>query len=588
MRIAESTVEAIREKVDIAELVKEYVPSLRHAGRSFKACCPFHQEKTPSFYVTPEKGIFHCFGCQKGGDAFKFLMELEHLTFPEAVAKLGERVGIRVEPNESELDPREREFFKMREALAFAREFYAKVLVTAPEAAEARRYLDKRGLSPEMREAWGIGFAVGDGSSFIQNATRKGFAPELLAKAGLAGSRDGGRLRDFFRNRILFPITSVKGETVGFGARAMGDAMPKYLNSPDTPLFSKSRVLYGLFEGLAEARKARHIMLLEGYMDVLAAHQFGFKLTCAPLGTAVTPEHAALIKRYADTVTFVFDPDNAGASAALRGAELLLEQGLSVRIATVPDGLDPDELLHRDGTAAMDAFLAKAQDLPDFQTIRALAGRKGPLAAEDKARVAGEVLETIAKAPDEVLKAEWTRRLAQRLGIDEDALRSRIARGAAAPPARRFPSAANAAPAKPAELSAQDRTIVQALLADPALAADPERVSEQDLASDSARRIVAALRAGAGKPTTVIVDGLEPGDASLARSLMVQGQMGEKTPAALVEQTIDELRAVRRYRELNEKFMKMASGELAKDPQVMEEYARLAKVLSDRRLLNRI
>lgn len=586
MRIPEATIESIRERVDIAELVKEYVPALRRAGRAFKACCPFHQERTPSFHVNVERQIFHCFGCEKGGDAFKFLMEMEQLTFPEAVAKLGERVGIRVEPAEHELSPAAREAIRLREALAFAREFYAKVLETAPEAAEARRYLDKRGLSPEMRQAWGIGFALGDGHSFLQSAGRKGFSTELLVKAGLAGSREGMPPRDFFRYRILYPITSVKGETIGFGARAMGDAMPKYLNSPDTPVFSKGRVLYGLHEGLAEIRKTRQVLLLEGYMDVLAVHQFGIKTATAPLGTAVTPDHAALIKRYAESVVFVFDPDNAGAAAALRGAELLLEQGLSVRIATIPDGLDPDELLHQGDRPAFDAVLKKAADLPDFQTTRALGRIEGELGAEDKNRVAREVLATIAKAQDEVLKAEWARRLGERLGVDLDALLRQLRKAPAEEPRYKRTAAPEPARAVGEGPSPAERAMLQALLASPALAGEAARVVEDDFTSSSARRVFAALREHGSRGVIGAIDALGAADAALARSLLMEGGVGD--PAVVLEAQVSGLRAVKRYKELHPKYLRMASGELPKDPSVIEEHARLQRVLNDRRLLSRI
>ncbi|MBI4349272.1 MAG: DNA primase [Elusimicrobia bacterium] len=586
MRIPEATVESIRERVDIAELIKEYVPALKRAGRAWKACCPFHQERTPSFNVNVERQIFHCFGCQKGGDAFKFLMEMEHLSFPEAVTKLGERVGIRVEPQERELSPIAREALKIREALAFAREFYGKVLETAPEAAEARRYLDKRGLSPEMRKAWGIGFALGDGHSFLQSAGRKGFATEVLVKAGLAGSRDGMPPRDFFRYRILYPITSVKGETIGFGARAMGEAQPKYLNSPDTPVFSKSRVLYGLHEGLSEIRKARQVLLLEGYMDVLAVHQYGIKTATAPLGTAVTPDHAALIKRYADSVVFVFDPDNAGASAALRGAELLLEQGLSVRIATIPDGLDPDELLHRDDRPAFDAVLKKAVDLPEFQTTRARARVGGDIGAEEKSQIAKEVLATISKSQDEVLKAEWTRRLGERLGVDLGALLKQLHKVGVEEPRFRRPAVPEPPRVASPSISPVERMMLLALLASPALAGDAAKVVESDFASSVSQRIFCALRDHGARGAIAAVDALEPADAAVARSLLMEGGVGD--PATVLEAQVKDLRAVRRYKELHPKYLRMASGELAKDPSIIEEHARLMKVLNDRRLLSRI
>jgi DNA primase len=248
-----------------------------------------------------------------------------------------------------------------------------------------------------------LGYALPHGSAFLEAAVRRGHAPHILVKAGLASQRGGGdegpggreappraSTRDFFWGRILYPIRGVKGEVAGFGARALGDAEPKYLNGPESPLFSKGRVLYGLFEALPQVRAARQAVLVEGYMDVLALHQHGFTRACAPLGTALTPEHAALLKRYADGVVLVFDPDSAGSAASLRGAAVLLERGLSVRIATVPGDLDPDELLLKGGPAAFEAVLAAARDLPDFQTTLELS-RAGPApGAEAKAPVDAE------------------------------------------------------------------------------------------------------------------------------------------------------------------------------------------------------
>ncbi len=576
--------EAIRQRVDIVELVREFVPSLRRAGRAHKACCPFHQEKTPSFTVNPERQIFHCFGCQEGGDVFTFLMKMEGLNFSEAVAKLGERAGVRVAPSADSLGPREKEQLRMREALAFAREFYAELLKRSPEAGAARRYLDGRKLSPEMRERFAVGFALPDGSSFLQAALRKGFAPDLLAKAGLLGSKEQGRYYDYFRGRILFAITNPRGETVGFGARAMGDAQPKYLNSPDTPVFSKGRVLYGLFEGLPQVRKARRLLLLEGYMDVLAAHQFGFTLASAPLGTAVTPDHAALIKRYADEVVFLFDPDNAGAAAALRGAELLLSAGLGVRIATVPDALDPDELLHRDGAKALEACLDRAQDLPDFQAERALAARRGPLAPQDKSRIAQSVLEIIRKAPDEILKAEWARRLAQKLSLDEESILSQMRRGQHAP--------LKAKPqAQDAPMSASDRDILRALFQSPELAMDEGRLGAEDLSSPSARRILASLRAvlkGANRGgwTAELLKAAGE-DAPTVSGLLVDAQPVEN-PAEALDRIVANLRLLKRYRELHARMLGVDRGEAPIDAALAAEYGKLLKAVNDRRLLDRI
>jgi len=436
---------------------------------------------------------------------------------------------------------------------------------------------------------------MSNGSTFLDSAVRKGFAPPLLVKAGLAAQREGtGRFRDYFWGRIVYPITNPRGETIGLGARAMGDAQPKYLNSPETPLFTKGRVLYGLYEGLAEVRKKRRVVLLEGYMDVLAAHQFGMTIASAPLGTAVTPDHAALIKRYAEEVVFVFDPDNAGASAALRGAEILLEQGLAVRIATVPDELDPDEFLHRDGLAALEACLAKAQDLPDFKTDRALARFPGRLAATDKAKVAAEVLETIAKTPDEVLKREWMRQLAQRLGVDEDALRVQL--GKASPPYPR-PQPRGQAPSvkeAPARLPRTEEAMLQALLQTPALCADLGRVTEDDFAHAGARRIFLALReaARAGRAegpawSADLLAALTPDDAPVAAALLVAGT-GPADPAAQLEQTVQETRLLRRYRDLRAVLDARVQEGAPLDASMTAEYNKLLKRLSDLRLLDRL
>jgi len=592
LRVADSQLEAIRSRVDIAELVKEYVPDLKRAGRAFKARCPFHQEKTPSFMVNPERQIFHCFGCQEGGDVFGFLMKMENLSFPEAVEKLAHRAGVKLARAEG-MGPREKEILRLKEALEFARDFYKQVLEKNPEAQAARVYLDKRGLDKPTRESFGVGFAPADGESLIQAAGKKGFEPATLAKAGLAYAPEGSsRFRDYFRGRIVYPIRNARGETVGFGARAMGDAMPKYLNSPDTPMFSKSRVLYGLFEGLAETRKVRRVTLLEGYMDVLALHQFGMVNSCAPLGTAVTPDHATLLKRYADEVVLVFDPDDAGASAALRGAEVLLEKGLSVRIATVPGGLDPDELLHKEGVEGWKKCMAGAKDLPDFQTSLALSKAKGPLSAETKAKIAAQVLASIAKADSEVLKGEWIKRLAQKLDLDEESLRFDMSRFKTQPAGRGRsplapPSASIGEPRAQETLSKMDEAILRLILRSPALARDAESVSTEDFEGEAAKRIFIRLREGAASGPGLL-HALEPRDASLAAALLVEEPSGApEDPQAHLKSLVTETRLLRRYRELEPKVEEMQKAGAAAGA-ILKEYNGLLRRLSELRLLDRV
>lgn len=572
-RIAESSKEDIRQRLDIVEVVREYLPGLKRAGRHHKACCPFHQEKTPSFMVNPEKQIFHCFGCQAGGDVFAFVMRMEGLSFPEAVEKLAERAGVKIQQERRELTPEQKERAALREALEFAREHYHQLLMKLPEAEAARRYLAGRGLDRPTIERFRLGYAT-RGGSLLAAAAKKGFGPETLLKCGLAAERQG-RTREYFFSRVLFPILDARGETVGFGGRVMGDGEPKYLNSPETPVFSKGRVLYGLFEALPAIRKERHALLLEGYMDVLAAQQFGVANACAPLGTALTEDHVAKLKTYVDRFTLVFDPDAAGVKAAVRGAEMILAQGKAVAVATLPGGLDPDELLHQKGRAAFDAALAAAEDLPAFKTrclIRETGGAKTP---EAKARVASQVLETIAACPDEILKSEWVRRLAQALDLPEEALYRQLTKGvpAALPPRRRAPSGAGAA--KP--LPTLERDILYYLFKEPALAAGDGLVVESDLGDARARRILAGLRqalASGREWFPALLEALDDEAAALAREIQCADLPGED-PAGILGGVVGRLRKQRRLREIEPLVLRRDPSAGPPDPELHREYIRL-------------
>ncbi len=491
--IAPETLELIRSRLDIAELVGECV-QLTRAGRNMKGRCPFHQERTPSFIVSPERQTFHCFGCGAGGDAFSFVMKTEGLTFTEAAEKLAERVGVKVE-SQKELGPQDRERLRMKEALEFAAGYYKDLLLKDPSADAARKYVASRHLNKTAVETFQLGYAPRQGH-LVEAAKKKGFEEELLLKAGLAAKRPDGSLRDYFFDRLMFPIRDAKGATIGFGGRTLGDGEPKYLNSPESPVFSKGRVLYGLFEGEGAVRKSRRAHLMEGYMDVIASHQHGLKTACAALGTALTPEHAVLLKRHADAAVIVFDADAAGQSAAVRGAEVALAAGLGVRVASVPEGKDPDEFLHAKGLAAFEAALGLAVDLVEFQT-ELLIRRTGELTPEDKSRIAKDVLGTISRCPDEVLKDEWVRRLAARLGVNEDSLRR--AGGKLIPQSRRS-AAAPSAPAVPApraaaaasyELPSIERSLLEVLAQAPSVL---DEISDEDFGSAAALELSRAMR----------------------------------------------------------------------------------------------
>ena len=551
--IPEDALETIRARVDIVDLVRDYVPQLARAGRSFKARCPFHQERTPSFIVSPERQTFHCFGCGAGGDAFAFLMKMESLSFAEAAEKLAGRAGVRIEPAAEALGPAQQERLKIKELLELAAAFYHQTLLRSAEAVAARKYLSERQVSAETSAAFRLGYAPRAGD-VAARALRKGFSAELVRKAGLAREAERGGLRDYFYDRILYPIQDAKGEVVGFGARALGEAMPKYLNSPDSPAFSKGRVLYGLFPGLPEIRKQRRVVLMEGYMDVMAAHQHGLKTACAPLGTALTLDHIALLKRYASEAIVVFDADRAGESAALRSAELLVAAGVSVSVATVPEGKDPDEFLHAHGLPAFEKCLAAAVDLAQFHTELALKRRPGVLGPAEKSAMAREVLETISRCPDEILKGEWLRRLAQRLQVGEEALRLQLAkRGHDGPPRRA--AAAPPPAARLAVLGGDEEDIFIDAFMEPRLF---ELVRETDFQSETGRRLWRALSKLQPWPADWSVrlrEELLPEENSLLQKMLlkaddfVKTDVEERLRAILARRRVqaryDELRSIR-------------------------------------------
>ncbi len=444
-----NTVELIKERIDIVELIRQYVPNLKRAGKTYKACCPFHQEKTPSFTCSSEKGLFYCFGCQEGGDIFAFLMKMENLSFNEALEKLAAMAGVEYKPQRP-LTGEEQRRAEIRKVLDFAKTYYHKNLMSAA-GSHARAYVKGRHLTKETCQQFELGLAFNEPAALARATQQAGYTDQDLKEAGLCASSSYG-MRDYFRGRLMFPIINQRGDTVGFGGRILGEGEPKYLNSPETVLFTKSHVLYGLnFAGPA-IRKAGMAVLLEGYMDVIGCHQAGVDYAVAPLGTSLTEDHARLLKRYTDNVTILFDPDAAGIKAALRGALILIEKGLFVKVASLPDGLDPDEYIIRDGKEAFENILKNAQDLIAFHTKLLLESSPQPLGAQDKTRIIGELVETILKQPDEIVRREWAKYAAEHVGVEEQLVLARLKKPALKPFAKRTPSTVSATPANnPAE-----------------------------------------------------------------------------------------------------------------------------------------
>ncbi|WP_041284802.1 DNA primase [Desulfoscipio gibsoniae] len=410
--IPEEIVENIRLRADIVQIISDYV-TLQKKGRNYMGHCPFHQESDPSFTVTPDKQIFYCFGCHAGGNVFKFIMLQHNLSFPEAVKMLGEKVGIAVpdgySPQVRERLRREEKAWKINN---LAKDFFQSILLQHSEAAAAREYIHGRGINANIIKDFGLGYAPASWDTLMKFMQSKGIGVSDLLKVGLVVSGDRG-VYDRFRSRLMFPIADARGRVVGFGGRVLGDGLPKYLNTAETDFFSKGKILYGLDRARQAIREMRYVVITEGYMDTIAAHQYGMANTVASLGTSLTKEHGRLLMNYTREVIIAYDADAAGVAAAVRGLDILQELGCRVRVLSLPEGKDPDEFLRARGLDQWKRQVENATPLVEFKIQRALAKyNNGPLARD---AVLEEVLPALAAMPGELEKNEAIRLVAARL-----------------------------------------------------------------------------------------------------------------------------------------------------------------------------
>lgn len=380
--IPRSFIENLLARADLVQVINQRVP-LKKAGATYKACCPFHDEKTPSFNVNPSKQFYHCFGCGASGDAIKFLMEYDGLSFVEAVEALAAQYGMEV-PREK-LSPKQQEQQQIKQqrqrdlydVMHLVAKFYRHQLRDHPAAEEAKQYLKKRGLSPEIAKTYVIGFAPPGWDSLMKGLQADAKLKQQLIEVGMLVEKEGGKLYDRFRHRIMFPIRDGRGRVVAFGGRVLGDDQPKYLNSPETPIFHKSYALYGLYEMRQTREKFDHILVVEGYMDVVALAQFGLRNAVATLGTATTVDHLAMLFRQVNEVVFCFDGDQAGLKAAWKAMELslpLMENERSVKFLFLPEGEDPDSMVRKEGLHAFQTRVRNALSLSEF-LLQGLQGR---------------------------------------------------------------------------------------------------------------------------------------------------------------------------------------------------------------------
>lgn len=419
---SDNDLDKIRDRVDIVNLIGSHT-SLRKRGIHYTGLCPFHKEKTPSFTVNPERKFWHCFGCGEGGDIFSFVMKTENVDFPEAVEILARSAGIELTPFRPGPDQAGKKKDKdvILEVNKLAAIYFRKVLAAEKTGAPFREYLDKRGMPPEIVRDYGIGATQDSWDSIVKAFAKKDIGPDALVKAGLATRKDG-KTYDRFRRRLMFTIYNTVGDIAGFAGRAMGDDQPKYLNTPETPLFDKSKILYNLHVARKHS-KEESIILTEGYMDTLALVKAGFLNVVASMGTSLTGNQIELLRRYCKKVYIAYDSDIAGDAASMRGIELLIGSGLDIRVVSLPGGQDPDDVIRAGGREAFEQCLANAA--PHFKYFLSKSIKKRPGGDASALRdIIVEVTPLIMKSPNVLQQDENVRELSETLGLEESRVRA--------------------------------------------------------------------------------------------------------------------------------------------------------------------
>lgn len=431
MSISKLTTDKVKERVDIVEVIGDYVP-LKKKGQNMWACCPFHGEKTPSFSLSPSKQIYKCFGCGKAGDPIQFVMEIEGIGFQEAIRQLAGKYGIEIE-EEANLSPEQNLEQSERESLFisvnFAKDFFVKNLETDEGKSIGLSYFKERGFTPQIIEKFDLGYALDGWDHFLKTAKSAGYQEEILLKAGLILQKEGEaeRLYDRFRNRVTFTIHNVGGKAIGFGARILtkDKNQPKYINSPETPIYHKSDVLYGIFQAKKAIRDQDNCFLVEGYTDVVSLHLSGIENVVASSGTSLTDGQIRLIRRFTNQVTVLYDGDPAGIKASLRGIDLLLEGGLNVKAVVFPDGEDPDSYSRKVGSQAFQDYLKEnSRDFIGFKI-----GLYQDEIDKDPIRKAGiirEVVQSISKIPDPIIRSVYAKEASGLLSIEEEILHAEL------------------------------------------------------------------------------------------------------------------------------------------------------------------
>ncbi len=520
MSIPDDVIEQVRDATDLVSLIGEHV-ELRRTGSDYRGPCPFHGGTHRNFAVIPKKQMFYCFVCHEAGDVFTFLMKRLGMDYPTAVREVARRAGITIpERRSAGPDPREPLF----SAVSAAAEWYARRLREADDAKPARRYLEERSFDLEKLLPLGLGFAP-KGDEFLQAMEQLGVKTQVLLEAGLAVKRDDGSLRPRFWNRLLFPIHDLRGRVVGFGGRVIGDGEPKYLNSPDTPVFHKGSLLYNLHDAKHAIRKAERAVVVEGYFDALRLVEVGIEETVAPLGTALTPEQAQLLKRYTKSVVLLYDNDPAGLRASFRAADVLLNVGLRVMIATLPPREDPDAVALSGGGDAVRKLLDDGLDV--FERKLQLLERKGWLGSlSGRRRALDRLLPTLRAVTDNVTRDLYVNRAAEALGISRESVLQELRSGrwSAPRPAGAGGGASGAARPQRHRLARAERDLLRVMLHEAAWRERiVERLAELEPADTQELRLVGHL--GSLEARVVggeVLDRVAPEERGLVTELLAE------------------------------------------------------------------
>mgnify|MGYP001178292488 CR=1 FL=1 len=594
--------ERVREATDIVELVGNYV-ALRKTGRHYKGLCPFHQEKTPSFIVFPETQTFHCFGCGVGGDAVSFLMRIEQLSFREALERLAERAGItlhRPSPQRAEQDAH---LARLAELNRLAAGWFSHVLWNTTLGAAGRDLLVQRGIDRETAERFQLGFAPATRDALLQHLRKQGATRDELLEVGLIGQREDGTLYDRFRNRLIFPIRDREGKILGFGGRALGDVQPKYLNTPQTPLFDKSSVLYALDLAWESIRRTRQLIVVEGYIDAITAHQFGYTNVVASMGTALTERQVRLVHRAVDQIILALDADAAGQQATLRGLDVMREVlaepdrpvpvttsdadarvrymirfertlRVDLRIARLIGGKDPDELIRND-RQAWDQAITHPVPLFDFY-LDALLGTQPPTSPQAISALVQRIAPILREISDPIVQDHYVQQVARRLSIREELVRQAMRTSRGSPQRMRSPVPELAGPTR-TPLTAEERCIALCLRYPQLAQALIAELDEYDVLDARNAAILEALRTA--DPSQLREDNntwLPPEVQEYAEELRNRLPPMPETPASTtietIRQAIHRLRRERHEAQVRLLHQEIREAEARGDREIVREH----------------